>query len=145
MKTSDLSRIATSSPIDRTAKNVTAQHAISHYRPEPTSPYHGSMPRWYEECPPLIPIPKSQLGQLGFVDYTGRTVGRMKVIGWGGLVPGRKAPWICRCACGRYEFRKSAALKNGCLSVDGDHCCTVCNNTRRVREGRGNSYLEVRP
>jgi len=71
-----------------------------------------------------IPHPRSP----DFIDYTGRKIGYVKVIGYGGR-QGKKgaATWVCQClCCGQYEKRRTASLKR--YNDTYDNSCSICYN-----------------
>lgn len=119
-------RVVESKPIDQKAKSIARSGGI-HYEPPPPSDGH----RWFADCPAKVPIPACILKQPDFSDLTGTVIGDMRVIGWGG--PGNG--WICRCVCGRFEYKS----RKGVLRPDPSSsaaCCIVCNNTRGMRDFR---------
>jgi len=117
------SRIANSTPIDRTAAQV-VQKGV-HY-----DPTHEDV-RWFSELPPCGNPPH------GIPNYIGIKAGYLTVIGYSNR---EGAKWVCRCVCGRYEHRNAKSLKKNKHSEYGQSC-TVCNNTQRVREGNKSSLL----
>ena len=127
-------RVVDSSPIDRTASTVTSSG--THYEPEPTNPCI----RWFNECPSFVDHPTAP----SFVDLTGRSLGYMTVMGYAGKLNNNKnGMWVCRCVCGRYEYRKSHVIRNP-KPTDELNRCSVCNNTLRVRDHGKKSYLTHR-
>lgn len=56
----------------------------------------------------------------GFIDLTGRRVGRFTVIG---VARHFAAQWVVRCDCGRYSTRRAKAIKNAENTQDRcEHC-----------------------
>lgn len=74
-----------------------------------------------------FPGPKSD-------DLTGRSIGRLTVIGYrgGGSPTAKKCGclWVVRCACGRYETRRTKAIKNVKNDVD---CCQYCREIQDMK------------
>lgn len=64
-------------------------------------------------------IPDAALANPSFKNFTGERFGRFTVLG---LSADRKARWVCRCVCGRYSLRSSAAIS----SAAEDSCCDQC-------------------
>ena len=82
-------------PVDRVALRVMLPGV--HYEPAKKS----NQPIW-EDRPRTTGFPG-----LKKDDLTGKTQGRLKVIGYFG-----KKHWLVKCNCGRYETRKAPAIKN---------------------------------
>lgn len=74
--------------------------------------------------PPMRPVPPDSL------NLTGRTVGKLRVVGMAVERAGGQARWVCRCACGYYVLRSAAALKNADNSGDA---CNPCRNAAFLR------------
>lgn len=107
--------ILASTPLNRTAGAVTGKG--EHYE----SSAKLTNLNW-DSCPPLAPHPR---GATTFVDLTGRRFGRFTVIGYAGkLNPKKKAVWVCKCACGRYEGRHGSAI----TSANPNSKCQACDH-----------------
>ena len=65
-----------------------------------------------------------------FKDLEGQRFGRLTVVAFGGLQPGRqsKAVWICRCDCGRWRTVLGASLRIG--QTVGCGCVRIASITR---------------
>lgn len=62
----------------------------------------------------------SERNTAGFIDLTGRRVGRFTVIG---VARDFKGKWTVRCDCGRYSTRSARAIKNPANTQDRcEHC-----------------------
>lgn len=114
--------ILASAPLNATAGAVTSQ-----------SSYEGTekevQERSWDGPPALLALPKWVSAQPGFVDLTGRTIGRLKVLGMLAqkASESERGLWVCRCACGRYVGRKAKALKLGTTDR-----CDECNYTAHL-------------
>ncbi len=80
----------------------------------------------------------------GFVELSGRRVGRLAVIGLASAIPAR---WVLRCDCGRYTTRTAKAIKNPKNTNDRcEHCRHLaflkCEEYWR-RTGRHLNWSEV--
>jgi hypothetical protein len=72
-------------------------------------------------------MPRNALVRFQPIDLTGRTFGRMKVIGlYAERNPNlkQKATWVVRCSCGVYEVCKARTINN---PKNSNHCCSVCH------------------
>ena len=61
-------------------------------------------------------------------DITGKKFGRMVVVGYFGRGSGHKQNksgclWVVRCGCGRFELKRTKAIKN---KKNGFDCCDAC-------------------
>ena len=75
---------------------------------------------------PLRPALFSDLNKNGFIDCTGLSIGRLKVLG----IYKNGGGWVCRCVCGTYCVRRQKAILNK-------------NNTQdRCEECRHLAYLK---
>jgi hypothetical protein len=123
-------RLFASAPLDKTAGSVVS--AGESYTPAVTNPVR------FWEAPP----PTRRVADAGpeFVDFTGRTIGRLTVIGVLDQPADSRGviAWVVRCVCGIYETRKSKALKRG----TADCMCQFCNHTQRLRR-RGSQQRSV--
>jgi hypothetical protein len=84
-------------------------------------------------CPlPVLPLESPLLLQIEFEDLTDRVFGNLTVIGWGG-----KGRWVCRCNCGRFDYRRTATLRRLRTQNDLPPRCNECS-----RRGFENSLPE---
>jgi hypothetical protein len=107
MKTSNFYAVAPLSPVNRTAASVTARGEAWSPKIAPTSVMsHAPLPVF-----PITPVMRSS---GDFDDLTGRTFGRLTVVGYGGKGKQRDkgARWVCRCVCGTYTYRYKKRLVN---------------------------------
>lgn len=111
--TKNLDFVLTDRPVNGTAARMLSKGV--HYEPQKeASRFHSEFPI------STVPVPK----QPGFIDLTGVTFGRMKVVGYvGRFMNGNRGMWLVRCACGRYETRSSHAIKN----PQREDSCTYCD------------------
>lgn len=86
-------RIATSSPINRTAAIVTGAKG------EQYVPIINTGRKHYEAPPRTVTPP------AGLESLIGSNIGRLVVVGWIGK------RWLVRCQCGRYEERRSKSVR----------------------------------
>lgn len=63
-------------------------------------------------------------------DLTGQQFGSLKVIGYYGdrFRTHRGSAWVCQCACGRHEVRRSRSLKREAVPV-----CQICQIENKGR------------
>lgn len=104
--------------------NRQAAHALSGPQPEQPNSYLKGCQRVF-----LAPPPMRDPGS-GVENLIGRTFGRFTVAGLS--VEKRRdgcALWVCRCVCGRYELRKSKAVRNSRNSGDA---CWECRRTQHL-------------
>lgn len=66
-----------------------------------------------------------------FKDMTGFKKGRLTVIGKARGTPDGAARWLVRCICGRYETRRTRALRPD----NPNDRCFECDRLARLREG----------
>jgi len=66
-------------------------------------------------CPPIKDFPGPK-----HLDLTGKTNGRLTVIGYIGKRKRHPGRWAVRCACGKYEVRTTTSIKNP--KNYGDRC-----------------------
>lgn len=93
------------------------------------------------DAPPATkPVP------WGAPNLIGRTFGRFKVVGYLDSLKDGGAAWLVRCACGRYEHRRSRAVLNPKNKAD---CCQPCRHVfhlkrtdYRVRTGKNKPIEE---
>lgn len=116
--TFDPKRIATSVPINQTARNVTEADG-EHWEPTVNAT------DLYDVAPPTYPIPPAAQKLVGL------RVNRLTVIGYGGRNPKRGSRWVCRCDCGRYTIRNTRGLLDP--SSTGEMMCPRCRHLERVK------------
>lgn len=67
---------------------------------------------------PTYPVAEWQRVSPKMVDLTGRKVGQLTVLGFGG-----NKRWVVRCNCGAYSMRTAKGLTNPANTEDScDHC-----------------------
>lgn len=118
--------ILASAPLNSTAGMVTSKG----YAYNPEIKFAGV--EW--DGPPAILRPTAaHLNNPSFVDLSGRSYGRLKVLG---LADGIDGIWVCRCACGKYVARRAKAIKNAAP----EDRCTSCQHTAQLaRSASGNN------
>ncbi|WP_062095306.1 hypothetical protein [Caulobacter sp. CCH5-E12] len=89
----------------------------------PPEPRLDGRSRWSAPPAPEAALP------FNVVDLTGRTFGRMTVIGYHKSKAGHGALWLARCVCGYYELRKTKAITNSIA----DQSCSVCTELEHFR------------
>jgi hypothetical protein len=108
-------RILASTPLDKTAAQVTSQ------------PGCDDEPEHWNTIPPLKKGPPDP----GFSDLTGFSYGRLTVIGLHDSKRGdgsNGATWVVRCVCGLYETRRTAHIKK----ASPDACCNPCGRKKHA-------------
>ncbi|GAB7529707.1 hypothetical protein PS3A_21170 [Pseudomonas sp. 3A(2025)] len=61
-------------------------------------------------------------------DYTGKQRGKMTAIAWHRPgCSGKATSWLCRCECGRYEYRRPGTWES---KTHPDDMCDVCLHAR---------------
>lgn len=122
-----IDQLASSVPQNRTAARVMSKGV--HYDPNmaiPETYVHEDMP------PPLMPVTPELANAKSYQMYAGKTFGRWRVIGLSAEQNRKKkARWVVRCSCGRYENRKAPALRNA--AENGD-CCAECKHLWHIKE-----------
>lgn len=112
----DISKIITSSPIDRTTARAmsggesyeTPESAFADY-------VHSDTPL------PIAPVPSNA------ANIVGRRFGTMIVVGYAATQnPNKNATWVVRCNCGAFEHRKARATNNP------HDCCRVCTHRKQL-------------
>lgn len=127
MKTTDLSRIYASVPLNGTAASVTS-NSRQHWGPKPRL---GNYEHW--ESPPPIIHPSKYPKTETFKDLRGEKMGWFTVVGFlGKSNPKKSARWLLKCSCGHYEARSAKAVK---AAASATECCLNCRYQRRLREG----------
>lgn len=118
--------ILASSPLNATAGKVTGKGPRGNELQQKLSPEYS----W--EAPPPLKSVKPYLIDPNFVDYTGKSNGRLTVIGLAldSHDPGGKkgSLWVCRCVCGRYVGRRGKSLRNERATG-----CNACSYTDHLR------------
>ena len=125
----DFSIIATSLPINKTAKLVTQKgEGYNSTVKIQSGKYHSETPTM--KIIKFIGDPKH--------DLSGYKYGRLTVIGYCGKAgktrkqrQKKTGRWLVRCACGNYEIRHTTALNN----IDNKNdCCVICRDNQYKRE-----------
>jgi len=129
--------VLASAPVDMAAVRVTSRG--EHYDPKVHVDVHKHAGFLMHSDVPLrcIPIPEAARCNPTFVDLTGRTFGRMTVIGYlGRLRPDgkKKSFWLLRCACGNYEPRRQEKVKIGAADAACKKCLAWRDAKRRYEE-----------
>lgn len=127
----DLSRLAVSQPINKTAARVVSG-GISFDDGKKILET-----RFHQDAPPRCIPPDEYPDSPSFQDLRGVRVSRVVVVGYlGKLASSRHAHpmWLVRCDCGQYEARKARFLKTG---TTGFHACARCEYTHRLKYGLG--------
>jgi hypothetical protein len=109
-------KLLTSRPVNRAAARVLGGGV--HYEPD-----KEIVQRHWTAPPPLKTIPPAARIDPKFVDLTGVSFGRFRVIGYLGVLSEAKkakALWLVRCACGDYESRSAKSVQNP--ENHGDRC-----------------------
>ena len=95
------------------------------------------------ENPLPVIIPPHQ-----FKDFTGRTFGRYRIVGFVDLKKANvgktsQAKWLARCACGLYQTLKHTTLVKydaGAAMLQNDRCFR-CMSQARIFKGKGNTTV----
>ena len=120
----DISKIATLSPVNKTAGVVTGKGEPRHERVFNPVSYRSTSPS-------MRVIPFTGLREH---DFTGRRVGRFRVVGYCGRTKQRhnkRGRWLVKCDCGAYELRTAHALNN----PDATQMCAGCEYTEKLKKG----------
>lgn len=116
-------------PIDRVARRVAGEG--EHWNPlrKPGSAIltvsDTPLPVFRYEVPATCP---------GAGNLTGFSVGRFKVIGYGGSSNGG-AQWVVRCSCGNYEYRKRKSLVSE-TPDEKNAMCVRCKYVEALKAGK---------
>jgi len=94
---------------------------------------------YFPDRPPMKPesfyLAKS-LRNGEWVDFRGKTFGRLTVLGVMEKAGNEPASWVCRCQCGGFCTRKAKSLK---VAMRGGNSfvpmCGCCDYQRKLREG----------
>ena len=87
----------------------------------------------YKDIPPMKEIPAHTLPDPGFINLTGRKIGRLTVIGMS-IKPSR---WVCRCLCGNYIIRQSKTLRKPESELHGSGLmCDECSHLEDLKQGK---------
>jgi hypothetical protein len=124
MKTVDYDALAASSPV-----NAQAARDMSARDTEGRDVEPDRLELWATKKDPA----KYSAMYAKFRDLTGLVKGRLTVIGMveGGNTAG--ARWMVRCVCGRYETRRTKALR----PTNQNDRCTECDKLSRLQKGIG--------
>ncbi len=63
------------------------------------------------------------------IDLTGKTFGRLKVVGKEKSIINRKLHWVCKCTCGKYRLISTGQLMSG----KSNSCGCLREETARIR------------
>jgi hypothetical protein len=122
-------RVATSVPINGTARTVTESDG-SHWTPQlsPGTIIFDAPPPMLRALPPNTP------------NLIGLDTGRLRVVGiWADMSKGLR--WICRCACGKYvPHRARTLIRKKERSSDTELMCDACYALERIKRLAGNSH-----
>jgi hypothetical protein len=117
--TTDLDRVITSEPNDKTAALVTGTGI--HWEPERPQNWPANS---YDAPPPTF-----RLRDKNFCDHTGKSYHRVRVIGC--IRMARSGPlWLVRCQCGAWEDRSQRAVEN-----QAGGRCWRCDKLWRLQRG----------
>lgn len=123
MRTMNFDAIGASAPLNRTASVVRDSLATDHWAARiPSDIQHWTAP----------PLPL-RLPNANTPDLVGRRLGRLTVIRFHGY-SGRTTPrpvWLCRCACGDYEVRRTKTI---IADANPDACCFICQTVENLRK-----------
>ena len=134
----DMDAVAPLLPGDRVAARVSGRG--EHFELNSLAPgkIHSAMP--------LATRAPTNVEKLlsNFVDLTGATIGRFKVLGIAVDITSTTGQcWVVRCVCGSYETRKAKYIK-ACVAGnnlgDTEPMCDWCNKTQKLRRGSGIKY-----
>lgn len=123
-------RIITSTPVNRTAAEVTSKS--DNYEPR-----KKIVCDHWEQMPETTKLPSHVPNMIGVI------CGRFTVVGYMGSNNNGRALWLVRCACSHFETRRTKSLKN---PNNTDDCCQICRHTQflrreAVRHGPGKGSL----
>lgn len=127
--------ILASTPLNSTAAKVTSK-GVAYTPAVQFSEYAWDVP------PALVRINRTHRANPSFIDLTGTTIGRLRVLGMavGGTREARGALWVCKCVCGRYVGRRAKVLK----SSGEDAMCNVCDYTQKLRKAGSTEFARQR-
>lgn len=117
MKTVNYDALAASAPLNMTAAVVRdggGEHWEAHVSDHEV---------WTDIPLPTQPVPENA------EDLSGRTFGRLRVVGYFGSHHKAAAQWVVRCSCGGYGVRRSRAIR----AAREDACCAKCNHAEHVK------------
>ena len=124
----DFSRILASSPVN-------AQAARQLSRGEDWEPA-VVLSDYFADRPAIRAISADTRRNPEFVDFTGRTFGRLTVVGLMDKGSNTPASWVCRCQCGGYCSRRAKSLK---VADRGGNSfkpmCGRCDYIIKLRDG----------
>jgi hypothetical protein len=124
-KGTDLDRIVTSVPLNKTVARVMGRGV--HYEPE-----HKPAATYVQSEDPLPVKDGAPFRGVNTYDaLIGKQFGRWRVIGLADPQPkSRVAVWVVKCSCGRYNHRRAKQIKRAAETGD---CCHECQNLARIR------------
>lgn len=127
--------VLASTPLNGTAGRVTSKGV--HFEPRTAIPNEVT----WDAPPPLARITPTMSRNASFVDLTGRSVGRLTVLGLttDGHKEARGGVWACRCVCGKYVGRRAKSLK-----ATEDHMCNDCRLTATLRKAGSSEHARRR-
>ena len=125
-KASQIDRVVGSVPQNQTAARVMSKGV--HYEPniEIAATYiHADVQ------PPIKFVTRELANASTYQEFAGKKFGRWTVIGLSAEQNyKKKARWVVRCSCGRYENRKAPALRN---AVENGDCCVECRHLQHIK------------
>lgn len=130
----DLDAVAPLHPSNKTAAMVAGKGEHFAWKPPLSTKVHSDLP-----IPYRLPT-ADDLQMTKFVDLTGATVGRLRVMGMATEVSGKGTRWVVRCRCGAYETRRTKYLKTciaGANISEDEPMCDWCGKTRKLQMGFG--------
>lgn len=89
--------------------------------------------RFHSDAPPRVQPWLNANRRNPADDLTGRTVGRLTVIGYAAEHSGK---WVVRCVCGLYELRSAKAVKNPANDRDACADCRTLDQAKRHEHWR---------
>lgn len=117
--------ILASTPLNATAGRVTSKG--QHFEGK------GLQSEISWEVPPaLMKIGPTHWNNPSFIDWTGKAIGRLTVLGLAadGHREGMGGVWVCRCSCGRFVGRRAKGLK---IERADTVMCNQCSYTQHLR------------
>lgn len=144
MRTRSLDAVLASRPLNATAGRVVAQRG-EHYEPPQ---------KWLTHAHSDIPLPLKSMRNLSdparnfLAELMSKSFGRLAVLGIyddPNRNKNRKAAYVVRCTCGRYEARTRRGLLAGSNPQDGEDRCSACwalVRSKKRYERKGGKPLE---
>ncbi|QJS27452.1 hypothetical protein [Rhizobium ruizarguesonis] len=132
----DMDAVAPLYPSDKVAGRVAARGEHFEWEPARSGKVHSDLPLAHR-----APTER-ELADPTYVDLSGATIGRLKVIGVAADVTSRgNQNWVVRCVCGAYETRKGRYIK-ACAAGNNpgssEPMCDACGYTRKLQLGYHN-------